>query len=374
MHPKLRLTLPRARCSGRNREPLCLPSEGQNNALRLRRTSGVKCSSVSGGFGGAACSRPMFWRNWDRRICLISTLHALLTMLEGPFEEHWEERATAVWALGLAHLSVRQGQTVSRVLCGVLRRKMLGRSAHKERWLDAPIVLVAIPWLLCWLFALTWRSSEGQGSPLLFQAGALTGSIYIGYRLNQSLKTIATLRANRLRVAAATALGRIACADSIAALARTALDGSRTVRLASEPALQACLAQLTPAHYGELDADVIPNLCHLLERAREQLHHNSASATELALSLLGALDKIGDGRAVAVTRNLINTGWTAPVNQAAKDLLPVLLARQQQETNQRILLRSASVPPEPTYALLRPITNPADDNQPQTLLRPLNGE
>lgn len=301
------------------------------------------------------------------------TLHALLTMLEGPFEEHWEERATAAWALGLAHLTPRQQQTVSRVLCHVLRRKMLARSVHNERWLDAPIVMVAIPWLLCWLFALTWRSSEGQGSPVLFQAGALFGSMYIGYRLNQSLKTAATVRANRLRATAATALGRIACVDSIATLARTALDGSRMVRRAAEPALMACLAQLTSAHYGDMEADVVPNLCRLLERAREQLHRNSASATELALCILDALGKIGDGRAVPAARNLINTGWTAPVNQAAKELLPLLLTRQQQETNQRILLRGATMPTDPPLTLLRPIENPADDPQPQTLLRPPNG-
>ncbi len=302
-----------------------------------------------------------------------TTLHALLTMLEGPFEEHWEERGAAVWALGLAHLTGRQRQTVSRALCHILRRKMLARGGHKERWLDAPVVMVAIPWLLCWLFALTWHSSEGHGSPLLFQAGALLGSVYIGYRLNHSLKTAATIRANRLRVTAATALGRIACSDSVATLARTALDSSRMVRGAAEPALMACLAQLTPARYGDMEADVVPNLCRLLERAREQLHHNSASATELALCILDALGKIGDGRAVYAARNLINTGWTAPVNQAAKELLPILLARQQQETNQRILLRSAAMPSESPLILLRPIANPADETQPHTLLRPING-
>ena len=157
-------------------------AQPKRNVLRLRPTSGVKCSSVSGGIRRRSLLTPDVLAQLGQAHLPNATLHALLTMLEGPFEEHWEERATAVWALGLAQLSSRQRQTVSRVLCGVLRRKMLGRSAHKERWLDAPVVLVAIPWLLCWLFALTWRSSEGQGSPLLFQAGALAGSVYIGYR------------------------------------------------------------------------------------------------------------------------------------------------------------------------------------------------
>ena len=145
------------------------------------------------------------------------------------------------------------------------------------------------------------------------------------------------------------------------------------VRLAAEPALLTCLAQLTPAHYGDMDADVVPNLCRLLERAREQLHRNSARATELALSLLEALEKIGDGRAVAATRNLINTGWTAPVNQAAKELLPLLL-RTAAAGNQSAHFAAERGHAERTpLTLLRPIANPADDKQPQTLLRPLNG-
>lgn len=299
------------------------------------------------------------------------TLHALLTMLEGPFEEHWEERTAAVWALGLAHLTPRQQQTVSYALCHVLRRKMLTGRVHKERWLDPPLVLVAIPCLLCWLFALLAHTSEAQGSPVVFQAGALFGSVYIAQRFNHSLKTSALIRDNRLRAAAATALGRIGSTHSIPTLARAALDGNTSVRHAAVPALQACLTNLTPAYPGEMEADVIPNLCRLLERAREQLTHNSARASELALSILDALTIIGDGRAASTVRNLINTGWTAPVNRAAKDLLPLLLARQQQETDQRVLLRGAATPCDTPQTLLRPIETDGSEDQQHTLLRPL---
>ena len=113
----------------------------------------------------------------------------------------------------------------------------------------------------------------------------------------------------------------------------------------------------------------MPNLCRLLDRARQQLSDDSVEAEALALQVLKALERIGDGRAAPAVRNMINTGWTAPVNRAAKHLLPLLLERQEQETNQRMLLRGAVMPLDPPNVLLRATGLHEDEDAPETLLR-----
>jgi len=299
------------------------------------------------------------------------TLHALLTMLEGPFEERWEERAAAAWALGIAHLTPRQTETVSHTLCTLLRRKPIVGRGRADQTVDPTLVWLssygALLLALYVVLLMTHPALSAGWSGIAIYAFA---SVTIGARLwSRALKMAGLRRESRLRSTAATALGRIGSASSVATLARAALDTNGGVRRAAEDALLACLDRITPDHAAQMEADVVPNLCRLLDRARQQLSHNSPEAEALALQVLEALERIGDGRAAPAVRNMINTGWTAPVNHAAKQLLPLLLERRQQETNQRMLLRGAVMPLDPPSVLLRATGLHEDEDAPETLLR-----
>ena len=300
------------------------------------------------------------------------TLHALLTMLEGPFEERFEERAASAWALGLAHLTPRQQETVTQTLCRALRRKPLVGRVHARQSVDPVIV---------WLLACTgvWAALNGllhpsyhkvTLGPISLACCALTVGVVSARCLKRAIQSVAFSRDNRLRVTTATALGRIGSVSAVATLARAALDANPAARRAAETALQTCLPRISPAYAAQMDADVQPNLCRLLDRAREQMTHNSGRAESLALSILDALAQIGDGRAAPTVRAMVNTGWTAPVNHAAKQLLPILLVRQQQEADQRVLLRPTAMPQDSPAVLLRPTGSLSDADAPATLLRP----
>ena len=299
------------------------------------------------------------------------TLHALLTMLEGPFESRWEERTVAAWALGLADLTARQREMVSVTLSGILRRRPFVRRLRPDQQIDPVLV-----WLACcvslWLglnsvFHPTLNKVTLSPTSLLFCGGII--GLFCCRFLSLSLKAWVSIRDSRLRATAATALGRLGSVSSVALLARAALEPNARVRHAAEPALCACLANLTPQHIGQLEVDVVPNLCRLLEGARALMNQNSARAETLALDVLHALEKIGDGQAAPTVRKMINTGWTAPVNHAAKRLLPLLRARQQQETDQRGLLRGATMPPSAPNTLLRPTGLLEEEDSPNRLLR-----
>ena len=299
------------------------------------------------------------------------TLHALLTMLEGPFEERWEERAAAAWALGLAHLTPRQAENVSHTLRALLRRKpIVGRRRANQTADPTLIWLSSYGGLLLALYAVLRVTHPAQSVGRMGLLISGFAGFAVGARVqSHALRMAGMRRESRLRSVAATALGRIGCVSSVSLLSRAALDANGDVRRAAEHALLACLDRITPDHAAHIEADVVPNLCRLLDRARQQLSHDSAGAESLALDVLKALEHIGDGRATPAVRNLINTGWTAPVNRAAKHLLPLLLERQTQETNQRMLLRGAAMPLDPPNMLLRATGLHEDENAPETLLR-----
>ena len=305
------------------------------------------------------------------------TLHALLTMLEGPFEERWEERSVAVWALGLADLTARQRETVSATLCGILRRRPFVNRVHANQPVDPICVWFAVCmslWLgLNSLFHPTSTKITIGPLGLLFCGGII--GLCSGHVLKLSQKMGRTLREGQLRSAVVTALGRIGSVSSLPTLARITLtytvqDPNASRRSAAEAALCACLDNLTPQHAGQVEADVVPNLCRLLDSTRTLMNYSPDRAETFALRILSALEKIGDGQAASTVRKMINTGWTAPVNHAAKQLLPLLQARRQQETDQRGLLRGATMPPIVPGTLLRPTGLSDDDSTPDRLLRP----
>ncbi len=316
-------------------------------------------------------------------------VHALITLLEGPFEEHWEERIVAVWALGRVESVPEHAAAIARTLCAVVdtdhRRASASTDQQVHQAMRRSLPFSGIVGLIAACTTITLlAASAPHDAPLIHDlwwaifafVGGLGAAIGSGYTASvltlpftlPASVALDTLRFNRVRAAATTALGRLRVAQSVGVLAKAVSDSSPNVRRAAVPALQSALSSLTTAHYGSLGGELVPNLCLALERARERLLKDTRAAESLALSVLTALEKVGDGRAVAPVRRMVNTGWTAPVNSLATRLLAILQERQQQEDAREMLLRGAMTPPPSSELLLRPaITPPADP--PELLLR-----
>ncbi len=99
----------------------------------------------------------------------------------------------------------------------------------------------------------------------------------------------------------------------------------------------------------------------------------SESNTDLVIQTLKALERIGDGRAIApVSRLAAGKGsarYNADVLHAALHCLPILEARAVYDTENQTLLRSACIPFAPNADLLRPVEE-LTDVRAYTLLRP----
>src|SRR5579863_2980538 len=104
------------------------------------------------------------------------------------------------------------------------------------------------------------------------------------------------------------ALGRLRAPQGIGALAAACRDRAEPVREAAVEALPSVLPTLTPAHYGTLDGQAVPNLCKLL-------YPFEAKWTR---QILEALGKVGDGRAVEPVQRLIAERPNAAIRAAAE--------------------------------------------------------
>jgi hypothetical protein len=175
------------------------------------------------------------------------------------------------------------------------------------------------------------------------------------------------LHLSRMRAAAAAALGRLGLPESVDSLARAANGDSPEVRDAAMRALEAVLPTLTPDHYGRLGAQTVPNLGRVLMDGLEPFR----------LRVLEALEKVGDGRAIAPVKRIATyplAGDSERLQAEAARILAVLEARQRQETERGTLLRgSHAAPAAAPDMLLRPAAEPSE-TPPEELLRPHSDE
>ena len=159
---------------------------------------------------------------------------------------------------------------------------------------------------------------------------------------------------------AARTLAILQLPQSVGALARvsrTASPGFDFVR----NALSRLLPTLTEKHYGQLGSDATPELCNLLT--------TNLYDRPFAEKALAAIGKVGDGRAVKTVEKLAQLRRESPLRELAASVLPILMARREQENHSAMLLRGSSAPPVEAGELLRAAAQSAP-TPPEMLLRP----
>lgn len=313
---------------------------------------------------------------------------ALLSKLRDPDPAVWRERVLCAWLLGHSPLTADQEREAATDLGNVLQNRHAGRRArYRANLEDVSRYTVPLAALLTILADLqiansqwyrnpgtTYFPPEFHTYPLLgflvsfFSIGVLWNALL--YPLLFPLVTARNMaRNNRVRGAAALALGRLRAPEGIEALARATLDVSPHVRAIAEPALHLSLPTLTNEHYGRLGPFVVPALCHLLDHKKERLFAYHVRTERLVLQSLTALEKIGTGAAVSSVEKVARDGWTDSVREAAQEILPVLQERQRLENDPHILLRASALPQSGEH-LLRAAPSALHDHAPEQLLRP----
>lgn len=304
---------------------------------------------------------------------------AVLGRLCDPAPNAWRERMLCAWLLGHAPLTSEQQREAARALGKVAQNRhaplaqqlfILLKTAALQNLLVAAVPTI---WLTCQLF---WDMPLNRPA-VKFEILAFTSILYLTafvalFPLATALPTTLTVhRTLRIRIAAILALARLRIPEAVSPLARATVNVNPNIRSAAEEGLRQCLPQITPDHYARLDADTVPALCRLLDVKKERLFANHAHTEQLVLDVLAALGKIGDGSAARHVESVAEDGWTQAVRDAAREILPLLRERRQQENNPRLLLRGSAPPQTTGDQLLRPTSTPLIA-LPEQLLRPIS--
>jgi hypothetical protein len=162
---------------------------------------------------------------------------------------------------------------------------------------------------------------------------------------------------SQARIVAAASLRRLRRPESVPALAFACHDGNYEVASRSMEALLEILPALTPAHYGALNSDTVPNLCDAMR------HWGSPRD----MIFLDALEKIGDGRAIPAVEEMLKQAQSKEQNARAEAVLQVLRERDRQAKDPRRLLRPMPQPAD-SDLLVRPAAS--DFAESDRLLRP----
>ncbi len=302
---------------------------------------------------------------------------AALTALCNPAPSAWRERMYCAWLLGHAPLTPAQQLEATRALGSEVQFRYVSRydrfRAHLRRveYQTLPLAVISALWITLPIIRHgTHHHTTLDLSTSVFMVAGMFLALYVS--LFPSVFLLSALlnmrRVNSVRVAAILALARLRAPEAIGPLSRAALDVSHGIRVVAEESLRQCLPQITPDHYGRLDADTVPALCKLLDVKKERLFAGHLHTEQLVLDVLDALGKIGDGSAVRHVESVAEDGWTSSARDAARQILPLLRQRQQQENELRLLLRGSTPPPTSPDQLLRP-TLPTPHTAPELLLR-----
>jgi HEAT repeat protein len=175
---------------------------------------------------------------------------------------------------------------------------------------------------------------------------------------------------NRVREAAATALGLMGGIHSLEELGRALVEspgavasGDKSVRVAAAAALTRILSRNPEAGFGLLPSETTRSLCRLLRDPKESV----------VWWAIKALALVGNSGAIPYVNRTVKSHKSPAVRQEAASTLQVLNDRQRREQEHSTLLR-ATQPDQPNDFLLRPAAD-TGESAAEVLLRPtIDGE
>ncbi|MCX6382300.1 MAG: hypothetical protein NT023_22955 [Armatimonadetes bacterium] len=322
-------------------------------------------------------------------------LSTLLQRLRNASANRWNERMLASWLLGNVPLTDERTREAITVLGATVEKSFKQdrlRTWERFVWrssfyfLLTAAVIMSIDWVIghyMTFLAGIWSTFDGLARLLLepylsVWDKIMTSLMGDGTRIPPLLQPVLLVlvltlvpapislplsllldrrRQNRVRKEATASLTQLGSVEALPYL--LASIGGAKGELYQEllDGIATLLPRLTPEDYGRLRSDTVPNLCYLL---------NNFTGNFL-LTVLEAVGKIGDSRAITTVQRLAEGDAPAQVREAARQILPILIARREQENHSQNLLR-ASKEPVGERELLRPSQEASEE--PETLLRP----
>lgn len=193
------------------------------------------------------------------------------------------------------------------------------------------------------------RSLRGETHLLWLAVFTLPGVVAIltvlfasDIRLGQSLSA-ADRRGDRVRAAAAAALGKVGGAETVSTLVDALRDRSSKVRAAADESIPAVLGRIDPRNAGSFPTELVPGLCRLLVPSNRKLH----------LPAIHVLAAVGDRRAIRPLAVAASASQSSEIRQAAHDAIAAIRRRAERTFDRDWLLRPAH-PPSVEDRHLRP--------------------
>ena len=293
----------------------------------------------------------------------------LYRILRDAPDYQWRERTAAALALREIAMSPAQTLSASRVLGDVmndmeaapdLKRQRESQETLHNLGLTGAMVLgvIALGIGIPTKFIPEWLHE------IIFNFGCFAGVTSLLWI--PAFIILSRHRRKQLRLACAVTLRKLRQPESVRAFA-VATRSRKEYDVIAHNALLEILPLLTPEHYGRLEATSVPELTQLLRTA--SLPPGTLIYSEpLCETVLDALAKIGDGRAVRPVQRLADKCRDRKIREKAIEILPILLERRGREQAHSMLLRGASAPAASEKELLR-AANSAPETAPELLLR-----
>jgi hypothetical protein len=294
---------------------------------------------------------------------LNPSLFAHLDELRRPRHNRWSQRRDAALALTLLPLSDEERKQACRTL-----RDILTRTNHEAFWRKVvrgfvrPLYVIGPFYLFMALAALptdtanpliwSWHAIAQMAILSLGGIGLVLSPIGVPLSLAHDAGT-----ENRVRAAAADALGELKDPASLLALAEGLRDSSSVVRHACARALDLLLP--IP---GQVHLAPSPTLSAALGLG---LSRNHAPPT---VKLLGLMEYVGIGQELPAIRHLEKYGITEEIREAAHRAAEAVERRIAEGRDRALLLRATSTP-DTADSLLRPASDAGSQDE-SVLLRP----
>ncbi len=269
----------------------------------------------------------------------------------------WQQKISAIWALGRARLNEAQQSQVAAELTALVRYRSsvynVAEDKSSTKGLKLPVVALLIAAVVFGL----------QSSSLPYLSGPLLLLILV-----VGLKRRSWRKRTRLavRLEAIRAMGRVGSFHVLDELAEQACNSpSKRVRQVAIASLQRPLACVNASHFGLVTRTTVSNLTRLLR----------SGDRALVRAILGAMVHIGDESCLG-TINMLMAGWLSfgkngGLEDAAAAAHEAIIARSQRTKEPRQLLRASATPISREDGLLRAAASTLTHGN-ETLIRPIN--
>ncbi len=284
--------------------------------------------------------------------CCVQALH--------PEERRpWQQKISAIWALGRAKLNEAQMPMAAAELAAVVRYNARVYSNNSpSRFLFGVNIRV-----LQVIVAIVVLAHLATAPPVLFGPIIL---LFVMFRMNR--KGWRKRTQNAIRLEAIRAMGRVGSFHVLEELIEQACNSpSKRVRQVAQASLYRPLSSVNSNHFGLVTRTTMQNLTKLLR----------SGDRPLVLAVLGALGHIGDETCLGPI-NMLMAGWlsfgkSGGLEKAATEAYEAIASRGKRTKEPRQLLRAAQTPVDRDQSLLRPTAASTNNQDAETLMRSIEG-